>query len=220
MGIGCDCLLPKSRLPAADEPPAEEAHDDDRGDGDACDGPAAEAALVRAGGHTGLATGSESIVTYTSTFIICGVIRTVGHARAPSRAHLLISTTCLADSVRTAVRAVSHLAIEAFGAGLVELLPFCCAGRARDCFSTLGARLAVSYAPVCCIVAEGADLLLAGLVSGGEVSSIFACSLTNARARSVIALALLEVLISIFTGRRFTFSPEEASSYQSKLREI
>ena len=156
--------------------------------------------------HTTIATGRESAIAYTSIFITCGILGAISCTRAPSGAHLL-TITCLADSVRTAVGATSHLAIEAFGAGLVGLLPFCCADRAGDrrrlsqAGSNLrGACLASVYAPVCRVVAEGAGLLLIS-IGCGEVSTVsFTSFLTNTSGRSVITLALLEVwCIAFFT---------------------
>ena len=75
--------------------------------------------------------------------------------------------------------AVGQLAIEAFAAGLVGLFSIIwCAGRARDCSSALRALLAVCYAPICRVVAEGADLFLIS-IDCGEVSAC-ACIFSDA----------------------------------------
>ena len=181
MGVWCDCLLPKSRLPTTNEPPAEEADEaanhHNHGDGDACYGARAE---VRTSGHARVATGSESTVTYTSIFITCGILGAISCTRAPSRAHLLTIITYLADSVRTAVGAAGHLAIEAFGAGLVGLVSLCCTCETLDRIRLLGARRTVSYAPVCRVTTGGA--YLRAVCSGcGEVS---ACKLLISNALS------------------------------------
>ena len=153
-------------------PPAEEAHeaahDDDRGDGDACNGARAEVGVATS--HKTIATGRESTVTYTSTFTSCGVLGTGGHTRAPSRAHLLTIITRLAHPVRTAVGAVSHLAIEAFAAGLVGFVSLCCTCETLDRIRLLGARRTVSYATISLITTGGA-YLRAVYGSCGEVSA-------------------------------------------------
>ena len=102
-------------------------------------------------------------------------------------AELLVASAHLADVFLIAAGTVRYGARYTCCSVSAGLLCRCCAGRARDRRrlsqangGLRGALLAIGYAPVCRVAAEGADLFLASLVSGGEVSAIlFACSFSN-----------------------------------------
>ena len=112
----------------------------------------------------------------------------------------LLASARLADVLFVAVGTVRYGARYTCCSGSVGLLAFC-ACITRDCGISLRARLASVYAPVCCIVAEGADFYLASFVSGGEVSTAsFAIFLTNARARIKIGI-FLPIGISLWLTR-------------------
>ena len=136
--------------------------------------------------------GGARLVTTTSLIRPSGA---VCQARVLEGAELLVASACFSDVLFVAIGTVRYAICYTCCSGGVGLLVIV-TSKALERISSLRARLAVSYAPVCCIATGGADLFLASLVSGGEVS---ACACTFSNTLPCLTSSLLEVLISIST---------------------
>ena len=137
--------------------------------------------------------GGARLVTTTSLIRPSGA---VCQARVLEGAELLVASACFSDVLFVAIGTVHYATCYTCCSGGVGLLVIV-ASRARDCLSALRARLAVSYAPVCCIATGGADLFLASLVSCGEVVFI---TISFSNTLPCLTSSLLKVWVSIFTG--------------------